>query len=217
MKKRSKYQQSPKFEPRIYTRFTLNDLILASIYLIKSKGDVCTLERLVAECFYNFPKVFSFKRYPLWPDAVKFDRPLRTLREKGLIVGNPRDKFALNKYGEARAIDILRKLKRGVIPKNVELMRSPIRSTDDRILEYVKNTPAFIRFLTERERFSISEQEFRSLLRCSLETPERVIKQNLNYYINIAKEYKELDIINFLLCCQRKFFKGESDGKGSSH
>lgn len=206
-----------KFAPEIYSRFSLNDLILASIYLILSKNETCTFERLVAECFFNFPRVFSFKRYPKWPDALKFDRPLRTLRAKALIVGNPKDKFSLNKYGETRAINIIKKLKRGTAPKARKVSQSAIRSADDRIIEYIKNTPAFMRYLSKPKSFSIADQEFRNLLRCTLETPDRVLKQNLGYYLKLAEEYNETEIIRFLLFCKKKYFKGGSDAKGSSN
>jgi len=56
------------------TLIGLENLILFGIYLLLKKGDVCTFERLVAECFSQFPKVFAFKRYPEWPDSLKFAR-----------------------------------------------------------------------------------------------------------------------------------------------
>lgn len=217
MKKNSKKQSSRRFAPRTYMKFPVNDLILSSMYLIVSKGETCTFERLIAECFDNFPRVFSFKRYPKWPDALKFDRPLRTLREKGLIVGSPKDKFSLNKYGETKAIDIIKKLKKGVAPKDRKISQSTIRSADDRIIEYIKNTPAFVRYLSKPSSFSITDQEFRNLLRCTLETPDRVLKQNLEYYVKLAEEYNETEIAKFLLFCKRKYFKGGSYAKGSSN
>jgi hypothetical protein len=124
-----------KFDAEIYTKLDLEDLILVCIYLIVVNGETCTFERLVAQSFYNFAKVFSFKRYPKWPDALKFDRPLRTLREKGLITGSARDAFALNKYGESKARDILKRLKKGFLLRNIKFLQPSIRSADDRIIE----------------------------------------------------------------------------------
>jgi len=202
-----------EFSPDVYMKVAISDLILVSIYLVELKNETCTFERLVAECFNNFPRVFSFKRYPNWPDALKFDRPLRTLREKGYIGGSPKDKFSLNRYGERRAINIIKKLKQGKIEKRRKSSRATIRSADDRIIDYIKNTPSFIRFVNNPGKFSITDQEFRNLLRCSLETPTRIIKQNLQYYFKIAEEYTEKDIINFLDLCRRKFFERGANGK----
>ncbi|MGB9687077.1 MAG: hypothetical protein ACPLYX_11340 [Rectinema subterraneum] len=217
MKKNLSKLSPTAFKLEIYSKLPLNDLILSSIYLIVSKGETCTFERLVAECFNNFPKVFSFKRYPEWPDALKFDRPLRTLREKGFIVGSARDKFSLNKYGEIKARDILKKLKKGMAPKSGRFLQSPIRSADDRIIEFIKNSASFAGYLKNPRNFSISDQEFRNLLRCTEETPDRVIKQNLEYYLKVAKEYNETKIARFLLFCKRKYFKGGIYAKGSSY
>lgn len=216
MKKDLSKLSRPAFKPEIYSKLPLNDLILISIYLIISKGETCTFERLVAESFNNFRQVFSFKRYPEWPDALKFDRPLRTLREKGFIIGSARDKFLLNKYGESKARNILKKLQMGVGQKGGRFPQSPIRSADDRIIEYIKNSAPFLAYLKNPEGMSISEPEFRNLLRCTLETPDRIIKQNMEYYLKVANEYKEADIIRFLLYCKRKFFKGGVYAKRSA-
>ena len=77
----------------LYLNFSKADLIILGIYSIQKNNEVCTFERLVAECFTKFPKVFSFKRYPQWPDSLKFDRALRTLRQKGFLVGGRRNIF----------------------------------------------------------------------------------------------------------------------------
>ncbi len=87
----------------IYAKIEMQYLILLGIYSVFKKGEICTFERLVAECFKKFPKTFAFKRYPKWPDSLKFDRPLRTLRQKGLIVGGANDYFSLTKFGEEEA------------------------------------------------------------------------------------------------------------------
>lgn len=208
MKKDLKTPSQTKLRPEIYLRFSLNDLILSGIYVVLSKRETCTFERLVSECFLNFPKAFSFKRYPKWPDALKFDRPLRALREKGLIVGSHRGSFPLNKYGESEAKDILRALTKGRLPQSAGSSRPPVRSSDDRIIEYIKNSTSFSRYLKNPKRFSISDQEFRNLLRCTLETPDRVIKQNLEYYLKIAEQYKETEIKRFLIFCKKKIQGG---------
>jgi len=49
--------------------------------------------------------------------------------------------------------------------------------------------------------------ELRNLLRCTLETPLRIVKQNLIYSINLAKEFKEKELLKFLKFCQQKIFK----------
>ena len=81
----------------------INDLILFSIYLIIEDQEECTFERLIKECFTLFPESFSFSKYPRWPDSRKLDRPLRTLRKRKLIKGDPKTFFSLTKTGEITA------------------------------------------------------------------------------------------------------------------
>ncbi len=92
-----------KFDEELYKRVSINDLILFSIY---SLGDKCFFEELMKECFASFPKVFSFSRNTKWPDARKLDRPLRSLRDKRLITGDPQTYFSLTKFGKKLAEDI---------------------------------------------------------------------------------------------------------------
>lgn len=94
------------FEEELYRRISLNELILFSIFLATEKKEKCTLEGLVKECFTLFPKSFSFGQFPKWPDSRKLDRPLRSLRKRKLITGNPKTSFVLTKAGRKIAEEI---------------------------------------------------------------------------------------------------------------
>lgn len=201
-----------KYKEEIYTQIKTQDLITFGIYSVTKQGETCTFERLVAECFQNFPKVFGFMRYPNWPDSLKFDRALRTLREKGLIVGGAGGKYSpgeisLTKFGEKIAKEteaILINQKIILTPKK---LKPSGRSIDDKLIQYLKDSPQVKKFLSSRDEFSISEPEFRNILRCTLETPERVLKQNLEYFKNLANLYNEQQLLDFLLFCEKKFIK----------
>jgi len=91
------------FEEELYQKVSLNDLILFSIYLATGNGGKCTFEKLVNKCFTLFPRSFSFSGIQKWPDSRKLDRPLRSLRKRKLIIGNPKTFFSLTKIGKKRA------------------------------------------------------------------------------------------------------------------
>lgn len=191
----------------VYPKIQMQNLIVFAIYSVIKNGDTCTYERLVAECFQMFPKVFGFKRYPHWPDSLKFDRPLRTLREKSLIVGSVRNHFELTEFGKKIAKEtesILLGNKASIFYKKT---KPKGRSVDDKLIEYVKESELFKKFLTSPQDFTVSESQFRSLLRCTLETPERVLKQNLEYYKNVAQSYNEKQILQFLSACENRFIE----------
>jgi len=81
-------------------------LILFSIYSVISNRERCSFERLIKECFSLFPEIFCFSKYYQWPDSRKLDRPLRTLRQRKLIKGDPKNYFSLTKTGQKIAEEI---------------------------------------------------------------------------------------------------------------
>jgi len=91
------------FDKELYRNLGINELILLGIYLIVSNGEKCTFERLVKESFDLFPETFCFFQYPEIPDSRKLDRPLRTLRKRKLITGDPKTSFSLTKLGKKMA------------------------------------------------------------------------------------------------------------------
>ncbi|MEW6456867.1 MAG: hypothetical protein AB1410_09185 [Acidobacteriota bacterium] len=150
--------RTKNYDEELYTKVEMQELILFGIYLVSKNGEICTFERLVAESFTRFPKVFAFKRFSKWPDSLKFDRPLRTLREKGLIVGGAKDYFSLTKFGEKLAIQIKERLE-GERVLNQRKKASKGRSVDDRLVSYLKDSLQFKTFLKDHKNFSISEKE----------------------------------------------------------
>ena len=81
------------------------DLILFSIHSVASNREKCDFERLLKECFALFPQIFDFSKYPQWPDSLKLDRQLRTLRKRKLITGSPKTSFSLTKLGKKIALE----------------------------------------------------------------------------------------------------------------
>ncbi|MCJ7786698.1 hypothetical protein MUP06_00580 [Patescibacteria group bacterium] len=96
------------FDEELYKNRSINILILFSIYSVIENKEKCTFERLVKECFTLFPKAFSFSKYPQWPDSRKLDRPLRSLRRKRLILGDPKTAFSLTKSGKKIVEEIVK-------------------------------------------------------------------------------------------------------------
>ena len=94
------------FDEDLYKKVSITDLILFGINLIIENKEKCTFERLIKECFTLFPETFSFSKYPQWPDSLKLDRQLRTLRKRKLITGDPKTFFSLTKIGQKIAVEL---------------------------------------------------------------------------------------------------------------
>ena len=90
---------SNRVDQELYGKVSINNLILFGIYLLTENEKKCTFERLLKKCFNLFPKTFGFREFTKWPDSRKLDRPLRTLRRKKLIIGNPKIFFKLTNLG----------------------------------------------------------------------------------------------------------------------
>lgn len=203
--KSKKRKKSASYSEEIYQKIPTAYLIVFGIYSILQKREKCTFEKLIEECFRLFPKAFSFSRRPEWPDSLKFDRTLRKLREKGLVVGNPNTLFSLTKFGEKIARNTAQNLKTGRAKK--VMIERPKRDAEINWIRNLKRNEIFQRFLESKKGFSITNMEIRNLLHCTLETPLRIVKQNLSYSINLAQEFKEKELLKFLKLCQKKINK----------
>jgi len=189
------------FPEEKYKEIPKENLIVFSIYSVTQNGEGCSFERLVKECFTSFPKAFGFSRYPQWPDSLKFDRPLRTLRERGWIIGGAKTLFSLTKFGEKIAKETEETLTASIL--NKKTAQKSLRGADTNLVNFLKESLAFKKFLEDRKSFSITEMELRGLLRCTLETPPRVLKQNLQYSKNLADDYNEKELFDFLEACEQ--------------
>lgn len=98
------------FDEIIYKKIGINQLILFCVYSVNLNHEECTFERLIKECFILFPKAFSFPKYAQWPDSRKLDRPLRSLRNKKLVKGDPGNFFTLTKNGAKEAKELAKAL-----------------------------------------------------------------------------------------------------------
>ena len=163
-------------EDASYTQMDLHSLILLCIGNITRNNEDCTFERLVYECFTNFPKAFCLSRYPEWPDSNKLDRPLRTLRERGFVVGSPKLGFLLTEDGMHQAARVSRMLKHQV---KLQPTTRVLKGKERNLVAYIKSSDLYKKFEHDRSGFSLDEHEFINLLRATLETPKRVLKQNL--------------------------------------
>jgi len=204
--------EGKKYLERIYLKINSSDLIIFAIYLIQKNKEICTFERLVAECFNNFPKTFAFRRYPQWPDSEKLSRPLRTFREKGLITGGVGGRYSpgeikLTNLGieEAKHVGLILSQKKSI--DSSKKQHRPPASIDEKLIYQLKTNKYFNQFLKNPKKFIITDQEFRSILRSTPETPERIVKQNFQYLKNVAKLYRENKIIEFLDHLESRFLK----------
>lgn len=189
-----------QYEGNTYQSIQVQRLIVFSIYSITKNNEECTFERLVKECFTLFPRKFGFYRYPEWPDSLRLDRQLRTLRTKGWITGNAGSTFSLTRFGEKIAKDVEKVLLEE--KSQPRLSKKLVKGREAKLINQLKGSEIFLKFLSDKDRFQISENSLRRFLHCTLETPIRIIKQNLQYCKNLAEECGESELYQFLKVCE---------------
>lgn len=186
--------------PRSIT--SIDELLTYAVGQVTDTGEECTFERLVYECFHLFPEQFRMQRYPDWPDSVRVNKTwLRCRTDRGWIIGSVQEGFRLTERGQRVAAKVARTLGKGeaALPQPSEGGRA--RERYEAMLKYVRRQPAFQAYQASPASLELSDADLRVLLNGTLETPPRVLRQNLRAYQNAAQEYADEEVAAFLSTC----------------
>jgi len=180
----------------------IDDLVVYCVGEIISNSEECTFERLVYECFTRFPDVFGLNRYPEWPDSARVNKAwLRCRTDKGLIVGSVQEGFTLTPEGERLAHATGTRLGMGRTPGKPPGAGVRTRERHEGLLRTARNSPLFKRF--RAGKLNASDMELREFLGATLETPLRVLRQNLHAYRSAAQAYGDAQVVDFFAACEK--------------
>jgi len=199
----TKKSAPPKFNPDVYSRITLNDLIVYSMHYLHSQGRAITSEDVISVCFTFFPKRFSLRKYPHWPDSAVVSRRWSDCRRKGLILGNPAKGFKLTPKG-FRYAGKVEKILRGVRP-GLSRIPAEVRTRAGRFVRSMETSDAFIHYKKNGRNTKISEFDFRSMLLCTMESSSATLKSNIEQFKDYAGIYHRRELITFLNFCEARF------------
>lgn len=189
------------FEECFYTSVSLTKLTIFAISKVDESGEECAYERVVKECFSLFPKRFSLQRYSEWPDGARVKIEILRCRDNGWITGNEKKGFQITAMGKRVSDEVLKELQQGPTKK---LSATQTRDRGDTVISYLKKSKPYRRYQKDKENFSITEEEFRSLVISTFETPPKVLEQNLNYCLDICDKYGEKNLFEFLTICRKE-------------
>jgi hypothetical protein len=189
-----------------YKNIGVDHLVIYSARKILDNLEECTFERLVCECFRLFPKKFSFQRYPNWPDATRINKAwLRCRTDKGWLAGTVKEGFRITTAGEEIARNTENLLKnKNILRRNLPAPKP--RERYEAVVLHIKNAPEYKKYVNIAE-YEINETDLRSFLGGTLETPKRILRHNLNLYMNAAVLYNEQSVIPYLQICKNKLEK----------
>lgn len=154
----------------------------------------CTFGELIKECFRTHPALFALTDVPKWPDTLKLDRPLRTLREKGYISGSPVTYYTITNFGY-KVLNSLREMPQSG-PTGLKLKAT--RSPDLLLLQQINKSEDFIKYSAAKMQFIPNNMRIRELMKFTLETPNRTVVNYLKHLKNSAVKSKFLEIADYL-------------------
>lgn len=209
----------PNFNPNTYIKITLNDLVVYSIYYLHKQGSAITSEDIISACFVLFPKRFSLRKYPQWPDAGIVSRRWSDCKSKGYLRGNAIKGFELTARGIKRAEKIEKSLGKPMKPVRAPKpkMKEPVVAPAAQVAEtihpelkahakkYIRSIEMSDAYKHYKKNLPLNEFDFRSLLLCTMESPPTTLARNLNQFKEYVNIHNREDLLAFLEFCEGKF------------
>ncbi len=205
----------PKFDPNIYSKVTLNDLVVYSIYYLHKQGSEITSEDIISACFVLFPKRFSMRKYPQYPDSGMVSRRWSDCKSKGYLRGSATKGFQITARGIKRAEKIEKSLGKPMKPDRVpksktkKPLAAPAQSVHPELKahakKYVRSIEMSDAYKHYKKNLPLNEFDFRSLLLCTMESPPATLARNLNQFKEYVNIHNRKDLLSFLEFCEGKF------------
>lgn len=195
----------PKFDPDVYSKIILNDLVVYSIYYLHKQGSEIASEDVISACFVLFPKRFSLHKYPQWPDSAVVSRRWSDCKSKGYLLGSAVEGFKLTAKGIKHAEKLEKSLGR-VKAQPVRAARrtanSELKSRAGKYVRSIERSEAYTRY---KKRLEINEFDFRSLLFCTMESPPATLSRNLEQFKDYVNIHERKDLLTFLEFSEGRF------------
>jgi hypothetical protein len=211
----------PRFDPEYYSKVTLNDLVVYSVYYLHKQGSEITSEDIISACFVLFPKRFSMRKYPQFPDSGIVSRRWSDCKSKGHLKGSAIKGFAITKRGIKRAEKVEKLLGKPMKPVRVKKVTSSPKGRVEKpaalkkeaihpelkahAKKYIRSIQASDAYKYFQKDMLPNEFDFRSLLLCTMESPPETLTRNLEQFKEYATMLDRKDLLTFLSYCEDKF------------
>jgi len=207
----------PKFDPEIYTKVILNDLVVYSAYYLHKQGSEITSEDIISACYVLFPKRFSMRKYPQYPDSGIVSRRWSDCKSKGYLKGNATKGFELTARGIKRAEKVEKSFGKPMKPVRVrkpkveatvvsalvaEKVHPELKAHAKKYVRSIELSDAYKHF---KKGTQLNEFDFRSMLLCTMESPPTTLARNLNQFKEYVDIHNRKDLSSFLEFCEGKF------------
>lgn len=205
----------PKFDPDIYTKIILNDLVVYSVHYLHKQRHAVTSEDVISACFVLFPKRFSMKKYPQYPDSGIVSRRWGDCKSKGYLRGSAVKGFQLTAKGMRRAqkvekllgkpLKTVRVAKARVVESTVGTKEAVHPELKRHAKKYVRSIEMSDAYKHYRKQKPLNEFDIRSLLLTTMESPPATLARNLEQFKEYVKIHNRRDLSAFLEFCESRF------------
>lgn len=194
----------PQFDPEVYTKIALNDLVVYSMHFLHTQGIAITSEDIISACFTLFPKRFSLAKYPYWPDSAVVSRRWSECRRKGYLVGSVANGFKLTNRG-SRFAEKVEKTLGNLRPTSSKVVRTETRTRAGKFVRSMETSDAYRDYKKHGKSSKFNEFDVRSMLLCTMESPPETLKRNLDQFREYADVTGRMDLAAFLDFSEHKF------------
>lgn len=205
----------PRFDPENYSKITLNDLVVYAVYYLHKQGSEITSEDVVSACFVLFPKRFSMRKYPQYPDSGIVSRRWGDCKSKGYLKGSAARGFQITARGIKRAEKVEKWLGKPLKPVRVrkpeaekpavpekEAVHPELKRHAKKYVRSIEMSDAYRHF---KKGLPLNEFDFRSLLLTTMESPPTTLARNLKQFKAYVNIHNRKDLLSFLEFCEGKF------------
>ena len=191
-----------------YEHISYDDLVTYVVYRLTAGNGPnaqTTFEDIVAEAFKLFPKRFSLRGYPQWPDSAVVNKSwLRSRTDKKCIVGSVKDGFRLTQRGLEVAERIEKQLKQTPI-KGSRIIKSELRTRSGRLLRSLERSHPYQGFMQNGTLGDMTEYDLADVLLTLPDTPPSRLTSNLEQFRDAARLYDRQDVQDFLNALEDQF------------
>ncbi len=194
----------PQFDPEVYTKIALNDLVVYAMYFLHTQGVAITSEDIISASFTLFPKRFSLVKYPYWPDAAVVSRRWSECRRKGYLVGSVANGFKLTPRGFKFAEKVENTLG-GTRPVSSRTVPSEMKTRAGKFMRSLENSDAYRDYRKHGKASKFNDFDVRTMLLCTMESPAETLKRNLDQFKDYAEVTGRKEASSFLEFTEHKF------------
>jgi hypothetical protein len=198
LKMKKEFEDIQPLDPASYNGVEIKNLIIYAMLYMEEHAIEASLNNITVITYKLFPNSFAMESFPEYPDGVRVEKNLRHLREGSYLTGKNKHGYTLSDKARQSAATIKTLTKTPGAKNPTHMRRNEI------LLKETKESPAYGKFLADKAN-TITLSELCHILQATLDTPRKVLRDNLGLLQEMAKEYKDAPLVELLLYLEKNF------------